>query len=256
MPRHSSLYVIVLTAFEETSVPAMQNLHRVNCASHTLPRASRARRRLGWRDVFLQFVVGLVGLACAAAAFGQASGPDIVERRRSFTPGELALLPEYCQYQQGMPGRDTPRGRYYQSALGKALDDIHHYCRGLRDIMFARTLGLTPEQKRGLWTRAASEVEYVIKANPPSLVLMPELHYRYGDAMIELGRLGEAQAAFAKSRALKPDYWPAYTRWADFLIEAKRTDEARAIVEEGLKQAPDSPELQQRMSRLGAGKVP
>lgn len=256
MPQHAILHLIVLTAPEETTVPNMPPLQRVACVPPEVQSARRARSRLGWRATLFQAVFAFAGLACAAGAFGQATGPDLKERRRTFTPGELALLPEYCQYQQGMPGRDTPQGRYYQSMLGKALDDIHHYCRGLRDIMFARTLGLKPEQKRELWMRAASEFDYVIKANPPSLVLMPELHYRYGEAMIELGRLAEAQTAFEKSRALKPDYWPAYTRWADFLVEMKRTDEARAILEEGLKQAPDSPELQQRMSRLGSGKAP
>lgn len=200
----------------------------------------------------------VAALLCSPVAFSQDPGPasaqaagvDYPSRRRTFTPGELARLPEYCQYMMGMPGRETPQGRYYVSMLGKALDDIHHYCRGLRDIMFARTFALSPVHKQGLWDRAAGEVRYIIKTNPDTPVIMPEVHYRYGEIMLELGRLEEAQAAFEKSRALKPDYWPAYTMRADFLIRTKQPDQARAVIEQGLKHAPDSAELQQRISRL------
>ena len=183
-------------------------------------------------------------------AVAQAAGLDYPSRRRSFTPGELSRLPEYCQFQMGMPGRDTARGAYYVSALGKALDDIHHYCRGLRDVMFAQTMALPPMHKQGLLSRAAAEVEYMIKTNPDTMVLMPEIHYRHGEVLLDMGRIADAQAAFEKSRALKPDSWPAYTRWVDFLINSKQIEPARQLIEAGLKHSPDSPELRQRMARL------
>jgi len=186
----------------------------------------------------------------SSLAAAQAAGLDYPTRRRSFTPGELARLPEYCQYQMGMPSRETPQGKYYLSMLGKGLDDIHHYCRGLRDIMYARIMALPPVHKRALWDRAAGEIKYIMSTNPDTLIIMPEVYYRYGEVMLELGRVADAQSAFEKSRALKPDYWPAYTLWADFLIREKQPDQARAIVEQGLKHAPDNAELQQRMSRL------
>ena len=183
-------------------------------------------------------------------AVAQAAGLDYPSRRRTFTPGELSRLPEYCQFQMGMPGRDTSRGGYYVAALGKALDDIHHYCRGLRDIMFAQTYALPPIHRQGLLTRAADEIDYMIKTNPGTMVLMPEIHFRRGEIMLDLGRVPEAQAAFEKSRALKPDYWPAYTRWADYLIKNKQPEQARQVIEEGLKHAPDGPELKQRLAQV------
>lgn len=236
--------------------PAMRDHLPVACGSAPPSSIAHKRNQRRLSAVLLRVVLVSVAFGCAAPAFAQTAGVDLGERRRSFTPGELALLPEYCQYQMGDPRRDTPRGRYYMSALGPAVDDIHHYCRGLRDMMFARTLSLRPEHKRALWERSVQEIDYVIKKNPPTLVLMPELYYRRGEAMIELGQLNEAQVAFEKSRGLKPDYWPAYTRWADFLIDAKRPDEARGLLEEGLKQAPDSVELKQRLARLSGTKAP
>lgn len=197
---------------------------------------------LGAMDTFAQ------GLSPTARSLGV----DIPTRRGSFTPGELALLPPYCPYMHGSALRNTPEGQYWQAALGKALDDIHHYCRGLRDIHFARTVLLSPQHRQFLWDRAAGEIEYMFKTNPPTMVLKPEMYFRHGEVMLELGRIGDAQESFARSRQLRPDYWPAYTGWADFLIRNRRFDEARAVIEEGLRHAPDAPQLLQRREQLAA----
>jgi tetratricopeptide (TPR) repeat protein len=199
--------------------------------------------------------VALAALAwLAATAAAQTSGVDLASRRGSFTPGELALLPEICKDIQGSPTYKGPRGDYWRSLIGDSLQHMHHYCRGARDMLFARTLSLPPEHKRLLWNRAANEMQYVIKASPPTMMLQPELWLRYGEAQLQLGNLPEAQAGFEQSRKLKPDYWPAYTQWADYLIQNKQNDEARALLEEGLKHAPDQPELVKRLASVGANR--
>ena len=244
----------------------MTNLSLTLTAQRILPGAGRpslaprARHPIGllvaWAVAAKMTVAGGALLLTPVAqaqdglAVAQAAGMDYPSRRRTFTPGELSRLPEYCQFQMGMPGRDTARGAYYVAALGKTLDDIHHYCRGLRDVMFSQTFALPANHRHGLLTRAAGEVEYMVKTNPDTLVLMPEIHYRLGEIMLDMGRVPEAQAAFEKSRALKPDYWPAYTRWADFLIKNKQLEQARQVIEEGLKHSPDGPELKQRLARV------
>lgn len=177
-------------------------------------------------------------------------GVDIPSRRGTFTPGEFALLPEYCQYQQNSPLRETPRGRFWMASLGKTMDHIHHYCRGLRDIHFARTVLLSPQHRQFLWNRAAGEIEYMFNTNPPETPLMPEWLFRHGEVMIELGRIGDAKVAFERSRQIKPDYWPAYAGWADFLIRNRQFDEARALIDEGLRNIPDAPQLLERRQRL------
>lgn len=188
-----------------------------------------------------------------AQAQAQAAGVDIV-RRGWFTPGELALLPDVCKDIQGSPTYDGPRGNYWRSIIGDSLSHLHHYCRGVRDMIFARTLSLPPEHKRLLWDRAAGEMKYVIERSPPTMMLQPELWLRVGESMLELGRLPDAQQAFEQSRKLKPDYWPAYVRWADVLIDSRKLDEARQLLEEGLKHSPDQPELVKRMARVNGGR--
>ena len=62
---------------------------------------------------------------------------------------------------------------------------------------------------------------------------------------------GEAYEAFFKARQLKPDYWPAYSGWAVVLIKAKKTADARKLIEEGLMHAPQATVLQELFRKLG-----
>lgn len=205
-----------------------------------------------WRLLRAPLVVAL----CAGAALAQAQttpGVDI-ERRRSFTGGELALLPEICKDIQGMPTYVGPRGDYWRSVAGNVLEHAHHYCRGMRDLLFLRTVQIKPEHRRFLWDRAAGEMMYMIKNVPPNNPMQPEFWLHYGFAKMNFGDLAEAQRAFEQSRKLKPDYWPAYTFWADFLIQNKQNNDARALLEEGLKHSPDQPELAKRLASLGGSR--
>jgi len=162
----------------------------------------------------------------------------------------LALLPDICKDIQGMPTYVGPRGDYWRSVAGNVLEHAHHYCRGMRDLLFLRTVQIKPEHRRLLWDRAAGEMMYMIKNVPPNNPMQPEFWLHYGFAKMNFGDLAEAQRAFEQSRTLKPDYWPAYTFWADFLINNRQFDEARSVIELGLKQLPESPQLTQRLERI------
>ena len=217
--------------------------------------------RQPWAGVFARArgsaarCTGLVLLASAlGVAHAQAPGVDIGSRRGYFTPGELALLPEICKDIQGSPTYNGPRGDHWRAYIGDSLQHMHHYCRGMRDLLFLRTVQLKPEHRRLLWDRAAGEMMYVIERSPPTMAMQPELWLHYGNAKLNLGDLMAAQRAYEQSRKLKPDYWPAYTQWADYLIQNKRNDDARVLLEEGLKHAPDQPELVKRLASVGAGR--
>lgn len=208
------------------------------------------------------FVVAGIAGALAAPATAQvpgqillaqlteSGGVDYPSRRRTFTEAEFQRLPDVCRYMQGY-GYQTPRGVVYQQQIGVALEHVHHYCRGLRDMFFARFAPVSSQTRSGLWSRALGEVDYMIKNTPQSNPLMPEFWYQRGEVLLVMGNLPEAQRSFEQSRQLKPDYWPAYTAWADFLIQSRRIDDARALIELGLQNAPDAPQLLQRLERLG-----
>lgn len=196
-----------------------------------------------------------LGLILAALASVVAAQVDIPNRRNSFTPGELASLPPYCQHMQGMPGYEGAPGNYWRQVMGDAFAGIHHYCRGLRDIYYVKLLALKPRDRYFLWERAINEFDYIIKNSKPSMVLMPEVYFRKGDALMKIGRVFEARDAFEASRKAKPDYWPAYVGWADYLRSLKQFDDARELLAAGFRHAPGSKEIRDRLAALPGGQA-
>jgi tetratricopeptide (TPR) repeat protein len=180
-----------------------------------------------------------------------AQSVDIGKRRGSFTPGELSLLPEYCRDIQGTPTYDGEPGDRWRALMGSSFAHMHHYCRGLRDMHFARTTaGLPGAHRRFLWERSIDEFNYIVRNSPRDMVLIPEVFVKIGQSSLEIGRLYEAQLAFEEARKLKPDYWPAYTIWADRLVSLQKYQPARALLEEGLIHSPASQELKSRLNLL------
>ncbi len=94
----------------------------------------------------------------------------------------------------------------------------------------------------------------MIRNSKPTMPLLPEILLKLGESYLQLDRPAEAHAAFEESRRLKPDYWPAYTRWIDHLLKHKQFGPARELAEEGLQHVPQHPELRARLelARQGA----
>jgi tetratricopeptide (TPR) repeat protein len=84
--------------------------------------------------------------------------------------------------------------------------------------------------------------------------LMPEVYLRVGDLYLRKGDRPKASDAFAAARRLKPDYWPAYTRWADELVSLRLFDAAEALIDEGLLHEPNEPQLLERQRKLAVSR--
>jgi Flp pilus assembly protein TadD len=70
-----------------------------------------------------------------------------------------------------------------------------------------------------------------------------EAQVERGNLLVDLGRLDEAELAYARALILDPSFSPAYVNWCDLL--RRRGDEAgcAAKLEQGLQRMQDSPEL-------------
>jgi hypothetical protein len=79
---------------------------------------------------------------------------------------------------------------------------------------------------------------------PENYVLAPEIFTYVGRTHLLLNEPNEANESFAKARQIKPDYWPAYSWWASYLAAHDAKGQARTVVKEGLKHAPNSKTLQ------------
>lgn len=197
---------------------------------------------------FATFLLVFVGASYSVSTFPQSV--DINRRRGDFTAGELALLPPYCEVTQGRPGYEGERGNHWRSLMGDDFRHMHHYCRGLNDIYVSKWPGLSARDRRFVLERAAREFQYIVRNSRPTMVLMPEVYVSLMDVQLKLGNVSAAYGAYERAKQLKPDYWPAYAKWADELVRVKQFGSAKQVLEEGLVQAPGSAELQRRLSEV------
>lgn len=208
-----------------------------------------------WRRImaFGKFHFGAVAVVLAMVArLGWAVMPE------NITQAEMALIPPYCAYTQGFklggsfvaPSEGAKR---WIAAMGggDCFWHMHHYCTALINLRRAEKATLSEHEKGTLRGAALGDLWYVPKNCPEDFVLLPEIYTWIGRTEIKNRAPDKANAAFAKARELKPDYWPAYFHWAEYLRSAGQRAEALEVVRAGLRRAPDVKTLKSLYSTLG-----
>lgn len=170
---------------------------------------------------------------------------------------EMALIPSYCKDTQGFGYGDatsnpSPRSGHWVSLMGKTFWHMHHYCAGLIKRNRAMKAGMRTEERKHLLGSAIQEYEYILDNNKdPDFILLPEVYTRLGEANILIANPLAAEKAFEKARQIKADYWPAYSHWAEYLIQKGKKAEAKQLVKNGLEQTPNAKVLIEQYRLLG-----
>ncbi|MEF8734489.1 MAG: hypothetical protein V5B40_22025 [Candidatus Accumulibacter meliphilus] len=171
------------------------------------------------------------------------------------TEAEVAMLPPYCRLVfnngRGTENSPSPAARPWLAVMGNMLWHIHHYCYGQIIWMRAMRHNTPSHTRRNLLNSAISEYDYVIKHSPDNFILLPEILTQSGDLALLLSDAAKANELFARARALKPDYWPAYSHWADYLIRSGKRSDAKQLVSLGLKYSPHAKVLREQDRLLG-----
>lgn len=226
-------------------------------------RPLRCSRRVeltaSWRPLkppLLRSQSGAALLAILAAAVLVTPASTRAATPQNPTALEISRLPSYCLDTEWFAGpknspRQSPKAARWEQQMGYGFWSLHHYCWGLVSLDRLRASPLTGEPRKFLVHQIVSEYYYVLNNSPPDFILRPELLWRLGEAELLRENYGEAYEAFFKARQMKPDYWPAYSGWAEVLIKAKKTADARKLIEEGLMHAPQSTVLQEMLRKLG-----
>lgn len=204
--------------------------------------AASLYKLVAWRKLLLLL---LGGLAVSAA---NAQRPDNV------TAGELAMLPVYCPDTQGFNydyTNKSPKAAYWVSLMGESFWHFHHHCWALLKIQRGMRPGVSAEQRTGAIKSAMGDFDYVTRNAAPNFIMLPEVYLKMGEAYLLLKNYGMAQESFNQARLRKPDFAPPYLRWADTLEGMGRKKAALEHIEEGLKAAPNSPELRAKYKHLG-----
>ena len=196
--------------------------------------------------------VAIALLAFSATALAQ---PD------NITQAEIAMLPVYCPDTQtfGQGGRRwgdqpynwSPNAPKWVDMMGKGFFAMHHYCWTLIRLRRAERPGTPPVIQQGHREAALGDISFVIQNTPPDFIMLPEIYTKRGEVLLLLKRDPEANEAFATARSLKPDYWPAYFHWAEYLRQRGQKAKAKSLVEEGLSYSPGAKPLEQLLVTLG-----
>lgn len=226
--------------FANAADPSDPMTSLLNFAAGLTTRIARSARQVA--------VILLMGLWLGAPAMAQ-KPPNI-------SAGEMALIPPYCPDTMGFHYGDaytntSPRAGYWISLMGKSFWAVHHYCWGLIKLRRAEAVGVSKEVRTGTLLNVIAEYNYVLENSSADFVLRPEVFLRRGDAQLKLGEIGNALESYESAIRTKPDYWPAYVNWAEFLLGIKRTKDAQTFLERGLAQTPNDPKLRAAYKKAG-----
>jgi len=207
-----------------------------------------------WRHRFRLLVVGARAVVAIAAVVCSMSA--VAQLPPNITTAEMALIPAYCKDANsfgygGTSDSMSPNAPKWVAMMGRGFWAVHHYC--WAQIRLLRIQGPSTPQviKQGMRELAVGDLNYVIEHSPPDFILLPEIYTKMGQVQLDLKQPANADASFAKARALKPDYWPAYFHWAWYLQNAGQKATAKQVVEEGLSYAPESKSLRVLLTDLG-----
>lgn len=157
------------------------------------------------------------------------------------------LLPQYCK--DRAKGVGSAEFKKWRRTFGDVFPHIHHYCSGIYAEQKAKSTINERERKR--WLKSvAGEMQYVSRHCPASCGLYPELQTRWGWALAADGQPSEGITHFQLAIRAKPKYSPAYAKLSDVYVKINQPDEARRILDEGLKAKPGSRMLQRRLKEL------
>lgn len=183
--------------------------------------------------------------------------PHAEARPRDVTDEEIALTSPFCLDTEAFGGAHqchigrTQKSYYWQEALGNGFCSLHHYCWGEVHLLRANRWKVKPHVRKFHFERAVAEFKYVIDNSPKDFKLLPEVYTRKGEAELRIYDYINANKSFARARALKPDYWPAYSGWIDALIKAGRKADAKALAKQGLEHSPHARLLIEQYKQLG-----
>ena len=195
------------------------------------------------------FLATILGTWLASTSMTTLAGTIAEE---NITAGEWALLPPYCPHTMAFKGYQANKGKW-EVVMGKGFAHMHHYCWALVRFHRAEKATVPTTQKQYLRKDALDDFGYVVRNTDDDFILLPEILTWVGRTLILLGRPVDADKSFAKARTIKPDYWPAYTYWADFLLRNGHKADALELVKVGLQHAPRAKVLHE-LFRSSGGK--
>jgi len=175
---------------------------------------------------------------------------------RDIQDSEILMLPKYCPYTQSFKygsgvTNPSPEARRWITVMGDSFWHVHHYCWAMIEINRANNVRTKASEKAALRGSAIGNLNYTINNSAKDFVLLPEIYTTLGKVYIQTRSFIEAGKAFGKAREIKPDYWPPYYHWGEYLYSAGNKEEAYRVVMAGLEYSPKTETLRRLFKVLG-----
>jgi tetratricopeptide (TPR) repeat protein len=166
---------------------------------------------------------------------------------RPSTDADFALLPPYCKARYGKTTKADVAN--WKRKMGRGWTYVHHYCSGL-DYLNKANMAFDEGKRTLLLNDAVKQFSYVQEHTGSKFILQPEITTQKGRAYLKLGQDGAALQEFHNAIKLNPKYTPAYSELSDYYSDNNDPEQARKILEQGLRQKPKSKSLQRRLDKL------
>lgn len=203
--------------------------------------SAAGHRQAGGRTWFA--IPGL--LACLALAPGPTRAGELPE-----SAADMKALPAYCAARLEKAGPEA--FARWSEIIGPNFIHIHHYCFGLHKRRLAMQES-DPAERRRLLRSAIGEIAYVESHAVGDIPFYAEIYTVRGKMHLMLGEKIEAATYFKRAIVRDPRHGPAYGALARMFKDQGRVDQARRVITEGLRVAPDSPSLRRLQRQYGIG---
>jgi len=182
----------------------------------------------------------------------------LANKPKNIEESEMQLIPAYCPDTMGFKygdayTRTSPKAKHWVALMGDSFWHMHHYCWGMINLNRARRAGVSSQTSKALLEEVRGDFLYVTSNTPKEFVMLPEIYTRLGEVELMLKQPNRALKAFERAAEQKPDYWPAYSHWAEFLLKTGKRPEALKTVIAGLAYSPESKVLLE-LFKLSGGK--
>jgi tetratricopeptide (TPR) repeat protein len=164
------------------------------------------------------------------------------------TPADFRQLPAYCAARLEKAGPEA--FARWNEIIGPNFIHMHHYCFGLHKRRLAMREP-DPAERRRLVRSAIGEITYVESHAVGDIPFYAEIFTIRGKLHLMLDEKAQAASYFKRAIARDPRHGPAYGALARMLKDEGRMDQARRVIAEGVRVAPDSPSLRKLAAQYG-----
>ena len=163
------------------------------------------------------------------------------------TDSDFALLPPYCKVRFG--DKTSAAYKNWRRKMGREWNEVHHYCAGI-DYLNKAKMALDKKTRTLMFNKALHDLSYIQERTSSKFILQPEIATQKGRAYLGLNQDGAALQEFYKAIKINPKYTPAYSELSDYYSEKNEPEEAKKILEQGLRHKPKSKSLKRRLDKL------